>query len=122
MEDQRAVAGGAPAGARACWEAWPFGLTPQDLARGWARCQVLASTWPWRDPGASRFADWLSQYWIATGPPAPEQAPDAVSALAGQPDGIRWFAVAGAILGYVTDQTEGCYRVPATAVPPIRLA
>jgi hypothetical protein len=31
---------------------------------------------------------------------------------------MRWFALDGAVLGYVTGHPRGCYRVPGGAAPP----
>jgi hypothetical protein len=93
-------------------------MTPQELAGRFDLCVARAAEWPWRDPEARAFADWLAGFWQAVCPVPPPGPPDAISALGWRADGVRWFAVCGAVAGYVAGDAPGCYRVPRDAAPP----
>jgi hypothetical protein len=93
-------------------------MTPQELALRFDRCVAAAAEWPWRNPEACAFADWLAGFWAPACPVAPAGPPDATNAAEGRMDGIRWFAVGEAILGYVAEHARGCYRVPSAARLP----
>jgi hypothetical protein len=96
-------------------------MTPQELARYYDRSVAAAAEWPWRNPEACAFADWLAGFWAPACPVAPAGPPAATSVSEGRADGIRWFVTGGAILGYVAGHARGCYRVPSAAQPPSTL-
>ena len=91
-------------------------LTPQDLALAYDR-HVAAFCREDVD-AAMAFATWLAAFSVDGGPPEPVAYPDAISFLGGAGRGVRWYSVDTNIVGYLPDGPRGCYRVPASAVPP----
>lgn len=85
------------------------------LAAGFLR--YASSCWRGDQCGAV-FPLRLSAYWRPAMPPAPTEAPAAVSPHGAAGRGIQWHETGQDVLGYVPGLAGG-YRVPARAVPSL---
>jgi hypothetical protein len=91
-------------------------LTPLRVAIAYDRC--AGAIWE-GDAGTVRAGvAWFEAWWTDDAPPEPRLWPHAISLEAGTGTAIRWYAEGDLILGYVPRRTQGCYRIPASAVLP----
>src|SRR5690606_23338508 len=92
-------------------------LDPELLARRYD--EYLAAVWRGEAALDNAFARWLESYWSGELPPEPSCSADAVSVLGAAGAGIRWYRIDDAIVGFIGQRFDGCYRIPAmSALPP----
>jgi hypothetical protein len=94
-----------------------FDLRAREVARAYDR--LVSAWWRGEDDAATPVAAWFTARWTHHAPPEPDDAPVAANHLAVSGAEIHWYVRGDVIVGYISGQRGGCYRVGASEAVPM---